>query len=167
MPEISPDRSDRTRCVSVHWNLPVQCVLPAGHRENNHEAWHPQTGNRMRYRRSMGVYRTEELHHGTWHDLEILPPGGFCNDQHSTNPDVRCTQEYGHQITWNHTAIVNGCRYSWNTPIPKALNVAQLSSDVTQLRGLVFQLTAEIAELQAKLAIRERQLDDLDGAVIA
>lgn len=165
MPEISPDLSDRTRCVSVHWNLPVQCVLPAGHRENNHEAWHPQTGNRMRYRRSMGVYRTEELHHDAWHDLEIPPPGGYCNDQHGTTPDVRCTQEYGHQFTWNHTAIVNGCRYTWNTPIPKALNSDQLSSDVKQLRGLVVQLIAENAKLDKACDEVMRERDGLHDAL--
>jgi hypothetical protein len=154
MPEIKPDRSDSNRCVSVHWNLPVQCVLPAGHRENDHEAWHPTTGNRMRYRRSMGVYRTEELHHGEWHDLEIPPPGGYCNDQHGTQSNVRCTQAYGHP-GWFHQAMVDGCRYSWNTPIPKALNADQLSSDVTQLRGLVVQLTAENAELEKALGLNE------------
>jgi hypothetical protein len=74
MPEIKPDLSEWSRCISVHWSLPVQCVLPCTHRENWHEAWHPGTGNRIRYRRSMGVYATEDFHHDAWHDLEIPPP---------------------------------------------------------------------------------------------
>lgn len=146
MPEIKPDLTDKSRCVSVHWNLPVQCVLPAGHHENWHEAWHPQTGNRMRYCRSMGVYASEELHHGAWHDLEIPPPGGYCNDQHSHQPHVRCTQQYGHQFSWNHTATVDGCRYTWNTPPLRDLTPAQLGSDVKQLRGMAYGLAAQLEQ---------------------
>jgi hypothetical protein len=152
MPEISPNLADQSRCVSVHWNLPVQCVLPRSHRENWHEAWHPQTSNRMRYRRS-GVYVTEELHHSEWHDLEIPPPGGFCGDQFISTfsrpdaPDVRCTGQYGHG--WNHRAVVDGCTYSWNTPIPKDLTVDQLTRDVKQLRGMLVAAHARIAELEA------------------
>ncbi|WP_030670519.1 hypothetical protein [Streptomyces rimosus] len=169
MPEIKPDRSDKSRCISVHWNLPVQCVLPASHRENWHEAWHPQTGNRMRYRRSMGVYATEELHHGAWHDLEIPPPGGHCNDQHSHQPHVRCTQQYGHRFSWSHTATVDGCRYTWNTPPLKGLTPDQLDSDVKQLRGMAYELAAqseqarriavELENENARLAARVRELE--------
>jgi hypothetical protein len=150
MPEIAPDLADESRCVSVHWNLPVQCVLPRGHRENWHEAWHPQTGNRLRYQRSMGGYVTEELHHGKWHDLEIPPPGGFCGDQFVSTfngaPNVRCTGQYGHG--WNHRAIVDGCTYSWNTPIPKGLTVDQLTRDVKQLRGMLVAAHSRLAELE-------------------
>ena len=165
MPEISPDLADKARCVSVHWNLPVQCVLPRGHRENWHEAWHPENGNRLRYRRS-GVYVTEELHHGKWHDLEIPPPGGYCNDQHGRYPTkVHCTGQYGHG--WNHRAVVDGCTYSWNTPIPKALNVDQLASDVKQLRGMLVDAHSRIAELEtdsARLAALESAgVDNWEG----
>jgi hypothetical protein len=76
MPEIQPDLTDKSRCVSVHWSLPVQCVLPCTHRENWHEAWDPQTGNRLRYRRSFGVYRTEELRNDEWTALYIPAPSG-------------------------------------------------------------------------------------------
>ncbi|MEU6552044.1 hypothetical protein ABZ915_17435 [Streptomyces sp. NPDC046915] len=159
MPEITPDLSDKSRCISVHWNLPVQCVLPRSHRENWHEAWHPQTGNRLRYRRS-GVYRTEELHHGEWHDLEIPPPGGFCNDQFVStigdSPTVRCTERYGHG--WNHRAVVDGCTYSWNTPIPKGLTVDQLAQDVRQLRGMLVAAHSRIGELERALAAAGRSL---------
>ena len=153
MPEIAPDLTDKTRCISVHWNLPVQCVLPRSHRENWHEAWHPQTGNRLRYRRS-GMYRTEELNDG-WRDLEIPPPGGFCNDN-STYPNVRCTGQYGHG--WNHRAVVDGCTYSWNTPIPKGLTVDQLAQDVRQLRGMAVEAHARIAVLERALAAAGRSL---------
>lgn len=61
---------DDNRCESTHWSLPVQCVLPSSHRENWHEGWHPETGNRMRYRYPGSL--TEELHHGKWHSL-FLP----------------------------------------------------------------------------------------------
>ena len=74
MPEIKPDLSDESRCVSVHWSLPVQCVLPCTHRENWHEAWDPETGNRLRYRCGFGIFRTEELRHGEWTALFIPPP---------------------------------------------------------------------------------------------
>lgn len=60
---------DDDRCASVHWSLPVQCVLKVSHRENWHEAWHPTTGNRMRYRYPARL--TEELHHGEWHRLDL------------------------------------------------------------------------------------------------
>jgi hypothetical protein len=52
----------------------VQCVLPRTHRENWHEAWDPETGNRLRYRRSFGIFRTEELRNGEWTALFIPPP---------------------------------------------------------------------------------------------
>lgn len=146
MPEIKPDHSDSTRCISVHWNLPVQCVLPAGHRQNWHEAWHPQTGNRMRYRRT--VHRTEELHHGEWHDLKIPPPNGYCNDERRDRPGVFCTQQFGHG--WTHRAIVDGCTHTWNTPVPKAFTAIQLGRDVQLLRGLVVQLTAELDQAKAE-----------------
>lgn len=61
--------TDDPRCASVHWSLPVQCVLPSTHAENWHEAWHPETGNRMRYR--YPSRRTEELHHDEWHTVDL------------------------------------------------------------------------------------------------
>ncbi|MDX3027874.1 hypothetical protein [Streptomyces scabiei] len=163
MPEIKADQTDPNRCISVHWNLPVQCVLPSSHRENWHEAWHPQTGNRMRYRRSYGNFATEDLHHGEWHDLQIPPPGGFCNDQHSSQPDVRCTEQYGHG--WNHVARVNGCRYSWNTPIPRGLTVDQLARDVKQLRGAIVAAHSRIALLEAELCECQTVRQD-DGSLL-
>jgi hypothetical protein len=75
MPEIKPDLSDKSRCISVHWSLPVQCVLSPTHRENWHEAWDPETGNRLRYRRAFGTYATEELRNDKWTALFIPPPG--------------------------------------------------------------------------------------------
>lgn len=68
----TPDGSDPTRCLSVHWALPVQCVLAATHRENWHEARHPQTGTRIRYR--WPITATEELRDGAWHPLAIPKP---------------------------------------------------------------------------------------------
>lgn len=151
MPEIAPDLTDKNRCVSVHWSLPVQCVLPSSHRENWHEAWHPQNGNRLRYRRSFGNFITEELNDG-WHDLQIPPPGGYCNDQFGSRPEVRCTGQYGHG--WTHRAVVDGCTYSWNTPIPKKLDSLQLGRDVSQLRGVIVEMAAENAELRAQIAAK-------------
>jgi hypothetical protein len=77
MPEIKPDTSDESRCISVHWSLPVQCVLSRAHRENCHEAWDAETGNRLRYRRSYDIYRTEELRNDEWAVLFIQPPPAF------------------------------------------------------------------------------------------
>jgi hypothetical protein len=74
MSEIQPDLSDKNRCVSVHWSLPVQCVLPCTHAEVWHEAQHPETGNRIRYRRALGVYSTQSYRAGVWHGLLIPPP---------------------------------------------------------------------------------------------
>lgn len=151
MPEIKPDLSDKTRCVSVHWTLPVQCVLPPTHRED-HEAWHPHTGNRMRYCRTMGAWRTEELHHGEWHDLKIPPPGGYCGDPRPGRSGVSCTQQYGHGPgSWTHTATVDGCRHTWNTPIPRELTGAQLREDVRGLRAAVYRLSRELEAAEAKL----------------
>jgi hypothetical protein len=72
--EITPNLTDTSRCISVHWSLPVQCVLPRPHRENWHEAWHPDTRNRIRYRRTLGVFATEELRGDGWCTLPIPPP---------------------------------------------------------------------------------------------
>lgn len=160
MPEIRPDLSDESRCVSVHWNLPVQCVLPRGHRENWHEAWHPESGNRLRYRRS-GVFASEDLHHGGWHDLQIPPPNGFCNDSFPGKPEARCTDRYGHG--WNHQVVFEGCRYSWNTRIPKGLTGDQLTRDVQQLRGMVVEAHARIAELDQ---VRTEALAEAKDAVV-
>ena len=147
MPEIEPDPTDESRCLSVHWSLPTQCVLSRGHRENWHETWHPQGGDRIRYRRC-GIYRTEELRPSGWVAMEIPPPGGYCNDQRRGCPGVFCTQPFGHG--WYHRAIVDGCTHSWNTPVPKALTSRQLDTDVKTLRGLVVQLTAELDQAQAE-----------------
>jgi len=147
MPEIRPDLSDENRCISVHWNLPVQCVLPSSHRENWHEAWHPESGNRLRYRRSFGNFATEDLHHSEWHDLQIPPPGGFCNEHYPNVPGARCRSQYGHG--WSHQVVFEGCRYSWNTAIPKHLTVDQLTRDVQQLRGMLVAAHSRIAELEA------------------
>jgi hypothetical protein len=146
MPEIAVDRSDPNRCLSVHWSLPVQCVLPSSHRENWHEAWHPESGNRLRYRRSYGNFRTEDLHHGEWHDLKIPPPGGFCGLMRSDRADVRCTEQYGHG--WTHRAVVDGVRHTGNTLPPKGLSVDQLTRDVQQLRGMLVAAHSRIAELE-------------------
>ncbi|MCX4697059.1 hypothetical protein [Streptomyces sp. NBC_01373] len=162
MPEIKPDLSDETRCISVHWTLPVQCVLPASHRENWHEAWHPENGNRIRYRRSYGNFITEDLHHGEWHDLQFAPPGGFCDDRYRDKPEVRCKSQYGHG--WNHQVVFEGCRYSWNTPVPKGLTGDQLTRDVTQLRGMLVGAHTRIAELEAAIAKAVVTLRELQGA---
>jgi hypothetical protein len=146
MPEIRPDLSDESRCISVHWSLPVQCVLPSSHRENWHEAWHPETGNRLRYRSSMGGFASEDLHHGEWHDLEIPPPGGFCGLPRSNRSDVRCTEQYGHG--WMHRAVVDGVSHTWNTAPPQGLTVDQLTRDVRQLRGMVVDAHARITDLE-------------------
>lgn len=164
MPEISPDLSDKSRCVSVHWSLPVQCVLPRTHRENFHEAWHPQTGNRLRYRRSMGAFVSEELHHGTWHDLLIPAPGKVCGEPHSSRPGVNCQMEHGETGNrWNHFALVDGCRYTWNTGLPRPVTVEQLGSDVVSLRAEVASLTAERDAAVAALDTLAGDLDQLNG----
>jgi hypothetical protein len=152
---VRPDRSDFSRCISVHWSLPVQCVLPVGHRENWHEAWHPESGNRLRYRRS-GLYRTEDLHHGEWHDLQLPPPGGFCGLIRSDRPDVRCTEQFGHG--WMHRAKVDGVQHTWNTLPAPGLNVDQLTRDVKHLRGMVVEAHARITELENALAATGRSL---------
>ena len=62
---LQPDLSDRNRCIATHWELPVQCVLSPTHRDD-HEAWHPESGNRIRFcGESVSPY-TEELYHGEW-----------------------------------------------------------------------------------------------------
>lgn len=84
---FTPDLSDESRCVSTHWSLPVQCVLPRSHRENWHEAWHPETGNRLRYRYT--IRATEQLHHGDWHNVEVPAPRGAKPSRfHSTPAEV-------------------------------------------------------------------------------
>lgn len=164
MPEIRPDMSDENRCISVHWSLPMQCVLPSSHRENWHEAWHPETGNRLRYRRSFGNFATEDLHHGEWHDLQIPPPNGFCNEHYPNVPGARCLAQYGHG--WSHQVRFNGCLYSWNTPVPKSLTVDQVTRDVQQLRGMLVAAHARIGKLEtAEAAASEGALPMPVGSV--
>lgn len=75
---MKPDLTDENRCISVHWQLPVQCELPSSHSENWHESRHPESARPIRYRRSMGVWATEEmLEDGTWYDLRIPAPTPF------------------------------------------------------------------------------------------
>ncbi|WP_030975220.1 hypothetical protein [Streptomyces sp. NRRL S-1824] len=45
--------------------------------------------------------------------------------------------------------------------------IRQARADIPYLLAELRQRDAEIAELQAKLAVRERQLDDVDAGVIA
>lgn len=167
MSEIRPDLSDASRCVSVHWSLPVQCVLPRAHRSNWHEAWHPHTGNRVRYRRSMGTFRTEELVDGEWRLLEIPPPGGYCSDIYRSYPHVMCTQAYGHPLSWQHTATVDGCRYTWKTPLPKALTPAQLLYDVKDMRAAVYEQAGRIQRAVARLGAVNASTASDDAVALA
>jgi hypothetical protein len=144
MPEITPDRSDESRCISVHWSLPVQCVLPRAHRDNWHEAWHPKSGNRMRYRHTTGS--TEQLLNGTWTSLEIPPPGGYCNEQNPSNPKAFCDDRAGH--SWMHRVVYDGCTYTWNSAPGRPASAEQLAEDVRSLRAQVAELTAELAEVK-------------------
>jgi hypothetical protein len=163
VPEIKPDLSDESRCISVHWSLPVQCVLPCTHAENWHEAWHPN-GNRIRYRRTLGVYRTEELHDGGWHDLEIPPPGEICGEPYGNDrPGVFCQAPLAHnQISWTHGAIVNGCRYTWNTPKP-ATTPAQVAQDLTRVRAIAAEQAEKITRLDEMADDLARSLWHIEG----
>jgi hypothetical protein len=53
-------------CASVHWDLPVECVLPRTHRENWHVGANPLTGSWFRYR--YPIRSTHELVDGRWVD---------------------------------------------------------------------------------------------------
>lgn len=144
MPEITPDLSDTSRCISVHWSLPVQCVLPRAHRDNWHEAWHPKSGNRMRYRRAGGS--TEERREGSWRSLEIPPPGGWCNEQNPTNPKAFCSDRSGHK--WMHQVVYDGCTYTWGTTPSRQATVEQLTQDVRSLRERVAELESIVANAE-------------------
>lgn len=47
-------------CPSTHYSLASSCALPPGHREIWHETFHPETGQRLRYRRAFGIRHTQE-----------------------------------------------------------------------------------------------------------
>ena len=132
MPEIKPNLSDQYRCISVHWSLPVQCILPCTHRENWHETWHPN-GNRIRYRRSMGIFRTEELIGDNWSDLEIPPPGEVCGEPHTSKPGVFCQDPHAHG--WTHHATVDGCRHTWH-PAKQEPTPDQVAKDLSRVREI-------------------------------
>lgn len=174
MPEIRPDLTDTSRCISVHWSLPAQCVLPCTHRENWHETWHPQTGNRIRYRRSYGTFATEELRDGQWHDLAIPAPGDICGEPNPSKPGVRCQSDLSHNETsWTHRAVVDGCTYTWNT-VRRDLTPEQVLQDMAGFRGMAAEQAAEIDRLRAELAQeqqvsqeRGRYLAEVDAALIA
>lgn len=160
MPEIKPDLTDTHRCVSVHWSLPAQCVLPRSHRENWHEAWHPQTGNRIRYRRAFGSFLTEELRGGDWNDLAIPAPGDVCGEPHGTKPGVFCEDPRKHnERSWTHQAAFEGCRYTWNT-LKRDATPEQAQQDVARLRELAAQQGTELQLLRTQLARALQVLDD-------
>lgn len=144
MPEIKPDLSEWSRCISVHWSLPVQCVLSCTHRENWHEAWHPKTGNRIRYRRSFGTFRTEELIGDDWVDLEIPPPGKICGEPHNSTPGVFCQKP---QPGWWHRALVNGCQYTWNT-VKQESTPDQVAKDLSRLREVAAEAEAKLQAIK-------------------
>lgn len=151
MTAITPDLSDDSRCISVHWSLPVQCVLPRAHRANWHEAWHPTSGNRMRYRHTIGS--SEQLCNGVWVPLEIPPPGGYCNEQNPSNPKVFCDDRAGH--SWMHRVVYDGCTYTWGSQPSRPASAEQLSEDVRTLRARVAELelqAAKVAEFVAERA---------------
>lgn len=161
MPEIKPDLSDQSRCISVHWSLPVQCVLPSSHRENWHEAWHPESRNRIRYRRSFGVFRTEELSNGGWNALEIQPPGEICGEPHSTHPGVFCQEPRTHnEYSWTHHAVVNGCRYTWNT-IKRDPTPDQVAKDLSRVRGIAAATEADVQRLNTAIDEVLKERDEL------
>lgn len=97
---MAPDRSNPDRCLSVHWSLPVQCVLHVAHRENWHETRHPETGNRLRYR--YGALATEELRSGQWHDLDIPRPDNRSREQLRAEV-ARLTAELAKYTGWEPT----------------------------------------------------------------
>ena len=161
MPEIHPDLSDTSRCVSVHWSLPAQCVMPRTHRANWHETWHPQTGNRIRYRRSCGTYATDELSDGEWHDLALPAPGDICVAPHSSKPGIFCQEPGDHQ--WMHRAIVDGCTHTWNL-LNRGMTPGQIQQDMADFRRLADEQAAEIELLHARLEAVEQFVDrDQDG----
>jgi hypothetical protein len=162
MPEIKPDLTDQSRCISVHWSLPVQCVLPCTHRENWHEAWHPQSRNRIRYRRTLGVFRTEELRDGDWRDLEIPPPGEVCAEPHSQWATIFCQHPRSHnETTWTHRAVVNGCTYTWNTGLPK-LTPEQMAQDLSRVRALAAEQLGRVLGLAEEMEARAARILDRD-----
>lgn len=166
MPEITPDLSDPHRCVVVHWVLPVQCVLPPSHRED-HEAWHPQTGNRIRFCGESVAPRTHELHDGEWHLLDLPRPGAtVCGEPYSRKLDVTCQEEHGPDGSrWQHRARVDGCLYSWSTPHARPVTPDQLDHEVRSLRAEVERLAAQVATVRAFATAHEyRWLHELlDG----
>lgn len=90
MKEIQPDMSNANRCISVHWSLPTQCERDRTHFDFWHWARHPDSGAAIRYRRTLGVYRTEELRDGQWHALPI--PAPEANDVPTLTAKVRRLQ---------------------------------------------------------------------------
>ncbi|MFI0718882.1 hypothetical protein [Streptomyces sp. NPDC021224] len=153
MPEITPDLSDPNRCVVVHWVLPVQCVLPSSHRED-HEAWHPQSSNRIKFCGESVAPSTHELHDGAWHLLDLPRPGAVvCGEPYSRKPDVTCQEEHGADGSrWQHRALVDGCLYSWSTPHARPVTPQQLDHEVRALRARVADLEqqrAAVAEARA------------------
>jgi hypothetical protein len=150
MPEIKPDRADTSRCISVHWTLPVQCVLPRSHRENWHQAWNPETGHRLRYRHT--VHATQELRDSQWHDLQIPAPGDTCGEPRQGKPDVHCQAPRTHnQTSWTHRAAVDGRTYTWNT-IRRDLTAEQERHDMAAFRRLAAEQAAEIQRLREENA---------------
>lgn len=117
MPEITPDTSDPKRCISVHWSLPVQCKLPAPHRENWHETTQPKTWAQLRYRRSMGTYATEVSGDNGWEPLDIPAP------QQDGSPGARLERATA------DLAAYRGANASWNRIVVAHIAEALASGD--------------------------------------
>lgn len=150
MPEIAPNLSDNKRCVSVHWSIPAQCDLPPSHWDD-HETTHPDTGVRLRYCRVGGTWRTEELRDGTWHRIEIPPPGGYCGQPDPEEVKVTCTLQHGHRLSRAHAADVHGNWRQWPALVKEPERRPGLREEEL-LRGLIHDQAAEIAGLRASIA---------------
>ncbi|WP_019060039.1 hypothetical protein [Streptomyces prunicolor] len=163
MSEIAPNLSDDKRCVSVHWSIPAQCDLPRSHWED-HETTHPDTGVRLRYCRTMGTWRTEELRDGAWHRIEIPPPGGYCGQPDPDNPPAICAGQFGHRLSRAHAAYVDGVWRQWPSLVMEPERRPGLDEEAL-LRGLVYDQAAEIAELRASIAALQASMRSGTGDV--
>lgn len=67
-------------CPSRHYSLGVPCTLGPGHRDNWHQATHPDTGVLIRFRQALGARVTQELvdtedgSKGTWTTMHAVHP---------------------------------------------------------------------------------------------
>lgn len=147
------------RCISVHFTMPMQCLLAVGHRENWHEA--ELDGARYRYR--WPSRSTQILADGEWQDYEA--PHTADDDRKILAGAPKDSDDWDDK-TWaawfRHAERVHGTRQG-NARTTDQITELKATREMAISRAVELEnenarLTAELAETKASQDPRLRCL---------